>query len=165
VTFSVMVLFLTLLASAFSLAMLLHYAHVTMSRIGRTAFFLCPKAPASVSSSPSALAFGPLLPLASPLAGSSTVCHRSGQACGSPWQTSSRNFNASRGGWRRLPNSAVAGSIRTARALCSCLVSHGSLARSATTARPNPAVEGTSGKQSLPVPRRLRRRAAPHLER
>jgi len=165
VTFSVMVPFRTLLPSAFSLGILLRYAHVTMLRFGRSPFFLSHKAPASVSSSPSAFAFGRLLPLPPPSLGGSSAGHRSGQACGSSWQTSSRNVIASEGGWRRLPNSAVAGSFRAAHVLCRRLVSQGSPARSATTARPNPAVEGTSGKRSLPVPRRLRRRAAPHLER
>jgi len=169
VSFSVMVPFLASLpsphASAFSPSMRLRYARVTMSRFGRSSFFLSPKAPASVRSSPSAFAFAPPLPLASPSVGSPTICHRSGQACGSSWQTPSRNANASMGGWRWLPYFAVAGSFRSAPALCGCLVSHGLLAHSATAARPNPAVEGTSGKRSLPVPRRLRRRAAPHLER
>jgi len=160
-----MVLFLALLASAFSPAMLLRYAHVTMSRVGRFSFFRSPQAPASVSSAPSAFAFGPPSPLASPSAGSSAVCRRSRQACGSFWQTSSRNVNASEGGRRWLPYFAVAGLFGAAPALCGCLVSHGSLTPSATAAWPNPAVEGTSEKLRFSVPRRLRRRAAPHLER
>ena len=153
------------LASVFSPSMRLRYARVTMSRFGRSSFLLSPKAPASVRSSPSAFAFGPPLPLASPSAGSSPACRRSRQACGSSWQAPSRNANASMGGWRWLPYFAVAGSFRTARTLCGCLVSHGSLAHSATAAGPNPAVEGTSEKLRFSVPRRLRRRAAPHLER
>jgi len=152
-------------ASAFSPSMRLRYAPVTMSRFGRSSFLLSHKASASVRLSPSAFAFGPPLPLASPSVRRSAVCRRSGQACGSSWQTYSRNANASMGGWRRFPSLAIARSFRTACALCGCLVSHGSLAHSATAAWPNPAVEGTSGKRSLPVPRRLRRRAAPHLER
>ena len=156
---------LPLLASAFPLGMPLRYAHVTMSRTGRSSFFLAPKASASVTSTPSAFAFGPPLPLTSPLAGSSAVCRRSGQVCGSSWQAASRNVNASIVGWRRPRSFALAGPLRSPRALCRCLVGHRRPAHSATTARPNPAVEGTSGKRSLPVPRRLRRRAAPHLER
>ena len=154
-----------LLFSAFSLGMLLRYAHVTMSRNGRSSFFLSPKAPASVSSSPLAFAFGSPLPLASPSTGSPTVCHRSGQVGGSSWETSSRNVNASEGGGRLLPSFAGAGSFRSALAPCGRLVSQGSLTHSATTAWPNPAVEGTSEKLRFSVPRRLRRRAAPHLER
>ena len=160
-----MVPFLALLASAFSLTMLLRYAHVTMSRVGRFPFFRSPQAPASVSSSPSAFAFGPPLPLASPSVGGAAVCRRSGQACGSSWQTSSRNASASRGGGRRPSHFAGAGSVWPAHALCGRLVSHGSLAHSATAAWPNPAVEGTSEKLRFSVPRRLRRRAAPHLDR
>ena len=153
------------LASAFSPSMRLRYARGTMSRFGRSSFLLSPKAPASVRSSPSAFAFGPPLPIASPSAGNFAVCRRCGQACGSSWQVPSRNTNASRSGRCRLPTSAVAGSFRAARALRGRLVSQGSPTRSATTAWPNPAVEGTSEKLRFSVPRRLRRRAAPHLER
>ena len=165
VTFSEMLAFLALLASAFSLAVLLRYAHVTMSRIGRSAFFLSLKPPASLSASPSAFAFGRLLPLASPSAGSSTVCHRSGQVGGSSWQTSSRNVIASEGGWRRPSHSACAGSSRPAHALCGRLVSHGSPARSAAAAWPNPSFQGTVEKLRFSIPSALRASAAPELER
>jgi len=157
-----------LLASAFSLGMLLRYAHVTMSRNGRSSLFFAPKASALVGSSLSAFAFGRLLPLACSSVGSSTVCYRSGQVCGSYWQMSLRNADASEGGWRRLPNSAVAASSCAARARCGCLVSHGSPACSATAARPNPSVNRTPGKRrfaGLPVPSRLRRSVAGYFER
>jgi len=161
-----MVPFSALLASAFSLGILLRYAHVTMSIGCRFSFFAtsCPSASA-VGTAPLPFALGPPLPLASPSAGGAAVCRRSGQACGPSWQTSSRNANASMSGGRRLSHFAGTGSFRSALALCVRLASHGSPARSATTARPNPAVEGTSGKRSLPVPRRLRPRAAPQLRR
>jgi len=138
------------------------YAHVNMSMRCRCSFFAtsCPSASA-VGTAPSAFAFGRLLPLASPPAGSSTVCHRLRQVSGAPWQTSARSANASEGGWRRLPNSAVAGSLRAAHVLCRRLVSQGSPTRSATTAWPNPRFEGTAEKLRFSVPRRLRRRAAP----
>ena len=153
-------------ASAFSPSMRLRYARVTMSMRRHSSFFAtsCPSASAVGTALP-AFAFGPPLPLASPSAGGCAVCHRYASACGSSWQMSSRNANASIIGWRRLPSLAVTGSFRAARTLCGCLVSHGSLAHSATAAWPNPAVEGTSEKLRFSVPRRLRRRAAPHLER
>jgi len=171
VSFSVMVPFLASLpplASAFSPSMRLRYARVTMSRFGHSSFLLSPKVPASLSSSPSAFFFGPLLPLASPSARGSAVCHQRRKACGSSWQASSRNASASRGGGRRPSHFAGAGSFRSARALCGRLVSHDSPARSATTARPNHSVNRTPGKRrfaGLPVPSRLRRSVAGYVER
>ena len=156
------------LASAFSLGMLLRYAHVTMSRIGRSSFFLAPKASASVSSFPSAFVFGRLLLLASLSTCRPVVGHRSGKVSGTPWQTSSRKANASWGGWRRLPHLATARSLRFACTLCACLAGHGLSARSAAAARPNPSVNRTPGKRRfacLPVPSRLRRSVAGYLER
>jgi hypothetical protein len=158
-----------LLASAFSLGMLLRYAHVTMSMRRRPSFSAtaCPSAPA-VGTALLAFSFVRLLPPASLSAGSSTVCRRSGHVGGSSWQTFLRNANASEDGGRRLPHSAVAGSFRAARALCSRLVSQGLPTRSATTAWPNPSIQGTSCKPRfacLQVPSPLRGSAAPDLER
>jgi hypothetical protein len=154
-----------LLGSPFSLSMLLRYALVTMSRAARSSFFLFREAPAAVTSTPSALAVGAPLPLASPSVGSSAGCHRSGQVGGSYRQVSSHNVNASESGWRRLSFLAVARSLRSAQALCACLVSHGSFARSVTAARPNHWVNRTPGKLRLPVPSALRAPVAGYLKR
>jgi hypothetical protein len=142
-----------LLASRFSSGMLLRYPLGTMSRNGRSSFSPASEAPASANPIPTAFAFGPPLPRTSSSASSSAVGHRSRQACGCPWQTSSRSVDALGGGWRRLPDLAIAPTLLSARSR------FGSPAYFATTARPNPSVNRTPGLRP-PVAGYLRRWAS-----
>jgi len=153
------------LAARFSLRMLLRYARVTMSRADHSSFFRRSQAPGSGGCAPSLLTFVRSLALTTSAARRASSVTHSVPVGGPPWLTTAPNPKSVRCRGRQLLFFASAGSWRSACALGVCRVGHGWPACSATAATPNPAVEGTSEKLRFSVPRRLRRRAAPHLER
>jgi len=153
------------LAACFSLRMLFRYARVTMSRADHSSLFRRSQAPGSGGCVPSLLTFVRSLPLTTSAARRASSVTRSVPVVGPPWPTTAPNPRSVRCRERQLLLFAGARSWRSACALGACRVGHGLPACSATAATPNPAVEGTSEKLRFSVPRRLRRRAAPHLER